>query len=76
MRESKKAYSWLSKEAKRRGQDLIFKEHWITNKDSTLNYHFVYKLPSNSLKVLTRKHNFKMVTRKKTKTQEKKNRTC
>lgn len=72
IRESKKAYDWLTIEANRRGQTLIFKEHWVTNKNTSLKHNFVHKLPNNSLKVLTRKRYFKVVTRKKTKAEKEK----
>ncbi len=71
-RESKKAFNWLTKEVHKRGQYLIFKEHWILNKDTTLKQNFVHKLPRKSLQDLTQKQFFKVVTRKKTKTQEEK----
>lgn len=72
IRESKKAYDWITKEASKRGQTLIFKEFWPTNKDTNLKRTFIHKLPNNSLQVLTRKSTFQVVTRKKTKTQEQK----
>lgn len=72
MRESKKAYDWITKEASKKGQRLIFKEFWLTNKDTNLKSTFIHKLPNNSLQILTRTNTFEVVTRKKTKTQEQK----
>ncbi len=71
-RESKKAFNWLSTEAHERGQNLVFKEHWLVNKDTSLKHYFIHKLPSKSLQTLMRKHFFNVVTSKKTKTQEEK----
>lgn len=72
VRESKKAYDWLTKEAHKRGKTLIFKEFWLTNKDTSLKRTFIHKLPYNSLQILTRRSTFQVVTKKKTKTQEQK----
>ena len=71
-RESKKAFDWLSKEAYKRGQNLIFKEQWLVNKDTLLQHNFVHKLPTNNVQTLLIKRFFKVVTRKKTKTQDEK----
>jgi hypothetical protein len=71
-RESKKAFNWLTIEAHKRGQNLLFKEHWLVNKDTSLKHYFIHKLPTKSVQVLLRKRFFKVVTRKKTKTQNEK----
>lgn len=70
--ESKKAFDWLTKEAKMHKQNVIFKEYWLANKDTTLKYNFIHKLPNNSLQELTRKRFFCVITRKKTRTQDEK----
>lgn len=69
LRESKMAFDWISEEALEKGNNLIFKEHWLVNKDTSLKHNFIHKLPNNSLQILIRKRFFKTVTRKKTKTQ-------
>lgn len=69
-KESKYAYNWISNEAKINGKNLYFRETWISNKDSSLGNTFIYKLPSNNLKVLSRKERFKIVIQKKTKDQK------
>jgi hypothetical protein len=70
VRESKKATDYLSKEANKHGQSLVFINHWVTNRDTSLKNNFIHKLPNNSLQILTRKKYFRIVTRKKTKEQE------
>ncbi len=72
IRESKKAYDWISEEASRKKQRLIFKEYWPVNKDTNLKNTFIHKLPSSSVQRLLLKNYFKVVTRKKTKNQEEK----
>lgn len=71
IRESKKAYDWISEEASRKKQRLSFKEHWPVNKDTNLNLTFIHKLPSSSVQRLYLKNYFKVV-KKKTKNQEEK----
>ncbi len=68
-RESKKAYDWITSEATKSSHIIAFKEHWPVNIDTNFKSTFIYKLPSNSLQVLIRKNQFRIVTRKKTKTQ-------
>jgi hypothetical protein len=59
-RESKTAYDWITKQAKLNGQNLNFREHWPLNKDTALKRTFVFRLPSNSLTILSMdKHSFK-----------------
>ena len=72
IRESKKAYDWITNEASKKGQILIFKEFWPTNIDTNLKKTFIHKVPNNSLQILSQNSSFEIVTRKKTKTQEKK----
>ncbi|MEO6305891.1 MAG: hypothetical protein ABIP51_22280 [Bacteroidia bacterium] len=72
VRESKKAYDWISMEASRHGQNLVFKEFWPVNKDTNYKNTFIHKLPRNSLQTLYIKKTFLVVTRKKTKTQPEK----
>lgn len=72
IRESKKAYDWISEEASKKKQRLSFKEYWPDNKDTNLKNTFIHKLPSNSVQRLYLKNYFKVVTRKKTKKQEEK----
>lgn len=64
--ESKKAYDWITKEAALFGQKLVFKEVWASNKNTNLKNTFIYKVPSKSLYVLTRK-NFNILIQKKSK---------
>jgi hypothetical protein len=71
-KESKEALDWITKEGHKYGQTLVFKEHWLTNKDTTRKNTFIHKLPSKSLNVLSRRRTFKIVTRKKTRKQEEK----
>ncbi len=72
VRESKRAYDWISGEAKAHGQHVVFREHWLLNKDTALKTTFKHRLPVNSLKVLVRKKKFWVLVRKRTKTQERK----
>lgn len=59
-RESKTAYDWIAKQARLNGQNLNFREHWPLNKDTVLKKTFVFRLPSNSLTILSMdKHSFK-----------------
>jgi hypothetical protein len=71
-RESKKAFDWLTKEANKRGQNLVFKEYWLENKDSLLKQNFIHKLPSKSLQELINKKFFNVVTRKRSRGHEEK----
>jgi hypothetical protein len=72
MKESTKAFNWITKQAARYKQPVFFKEHWISNKDTLLKHTFIHKLPDNSLKVLVRRKMFKVLTRKKTKFEQEK----
>jgi hypothetical protein len=67
--ESKTAYSWISKEANRYGQNLVFKEYWPYNKDTTLKKNFIYRLPTLSMNSLILHSKFSMVVKKRTKTE-------
>jgi hypothetical protein len=55
--ESKSAYNWITKEARKHGETLSFREHWPSNKDSSLKKTFVFKLPSTNLTILARNRN-------------------
>lgn len=70
-KESKRAYDWISREASWHGKKLLFNEYWPVNTDSNLKHTFVYKLPSKSMNVLSRKSHFRIVIRKKTKKEKK-----
>lgn len=69
VKESKKAYNWITKEAKLANNNLIFKEFWAANKNKIYKNTFIYNLPSKSLNGL-RKKKFKLLIRKKTKKED------
>jgi hypothetical protein len=68
--ESKRAFDWISDEASRKNQNLVFKEIWVANKNPHLKHTFIHKLPSNNLQTLRKKNFFRIVIKKKTKTQK------
>lgn len=68
--ESKRAFGWISDEASKNNQNLIFNEVWVTNKNPHLKHTFIHKLPSNKLQKLRRKDSFRIIIKKKTKTQK------
>ncbi len=71
-RESSKAFHWISREAARNNQHLVFREHWVKNKDTSLKETFIHKLPARSIDVLTRKSYFRIITHKKKKGEKEK----
>lgn len=71
-RESSKAFHWISREAARNNQNLVFRDYWLNNKDTSLKETFIHKLPARSIDVLTRKSYFKIITRKRKKGEKEK----